>query len=381
MMLKTAYQKYLLFSILIIFFLINTSCDQKNDVSKKETKAETGIKKAFAEGREYDLFIIGDNIRSDESIQSIIEDIFEIPVPVLPQNESLFRSVFLDVKDMDDKIKKNLSLLFLDIEDDENNTKAFLKSHFADIDLMLGENESFKYNILENSWVYPQKIIICSASDLTAMKEGLSKNKYVLIREFENSEKLRIKRRVYANGRNNTQSNQLYKNFKLSMSVPKGYVNILERKNQRDTLLQKTGLSSLIWYRWTTEQANSNFIIYTMPYNKSSLPSDAELLMIKNRLTKKLVHGQNTGSYLTTATKHYAPQGKNLRMGNLETREIRGLWETEGDWMGGPFIFYAMNDPAHERIVFIDAFVYAAGISKKPFLKRFEAIFETIRPY
>jgi len=367
-------------TICIAVLLLLSSCEQRKKVKEQAENAKNEISQNFAEGNEYEIIVVGQGLEQDSMTRFMIEQIFGVEVTVLPQYEGLFNIVYTNYNRFDEKMKKNASLLFIHIASGNDSTAMTLKKLFKDIPLADQHSPKFIHTSYDNKWVYPQKVLVISASDNTQLLEGLEKYGTSFRNDFDKTEKIRIMRRLYAKGRNNTQTNQLYKNFHIALSVPKGFVNILERRNEDDTLLKKTGLSSLIWYRWTTEYANNNFIIYTMPYSKKALPSPEELLKIKNRLTKKLVHGQNPGSYMVTTSKVYAPQIKELRMANMKAIEIKGLWETEGDWMGGPYIFYALNDQERQRLVFIDAFVYAAGAPKKPFIKRLEVIFETFRP-
>jgi hypothetical protein len=49
----------------------------------------------------------------------------------------------------------------------------------------------------------------------------------------------------------------------------------------------------------------------------------------------------------------------------------------EKDFMGGPFASYLLPDAKNNRILFIDAFVYAPGQKKRPEMRRLETVFST----
>lgn len=46
-------------------------------------------------------------------------------------------------------------------------------------------------------------------------------------------------------------------------------------------------------------------------------------------------------------------------------KEIRGVWEMEKDFFGGPFISYAIVKDLDKEIILIDVFVYAPGKDKR----------------
>ncbi|MBC7886229.1 MAG: DUF4837 family protein, partial [Saprospiraceae bacterium] len=58
-------------------------------------------------------------------------------------------------------------------------------------------------------------------------------------------------------------------------------------------------------------------------------------------------------------------------------KEVRGIWETVNDFMGGPFISYVLYNEKKGEIVFIDAFVFAPGKEKRDFVQQLDCIVKT----
>ena len=58
---------------------------------------------------------------------------------------------------------------------------------------------------------------------------------------------------------------------------------------------------------------------------------------------------------------------------------VRGLWEMEGDMMGGPFVSHACLDEKRQRVVVAEAFVYAPHTTKANLMRRAEASLWTFR--
>ena len=59
--------------------------------------------------------------------------------------------------------------------------------------------------------------------------------------------------------------------------------------------------------------------------------------------------------------------------------ELRGLWNVKGDFMGGPFVSYAILDTNHNKILYLEGFVYAPKYNKRNYIKRLEAILLSLK--
>ena len=59
----------------------------------------------------------------------------------------------------------------------------------------------------------------------------------------------------------------------------------------------------------------------------------------------------------------------------LDFAEIRGFWEVQNDFMGGPFVihaFYDKNNP--KEIIVVEGFVYAPRYDKRDYIRQVESI-------
>jgi len=60
------------------------------------------------------------------------------------------------------------------------------------------------------------------------------------------------------------------------------------------------------------------------------------------------------------------------------TREIKGLWEIQNDFMGGPFISWSIIDEKHKRVVTVFGFVYAPKYKKRDHIRKVESLLRTV---
>ena len=47
--------------------------------------------------------------------------------------------------------------------------------------------------------------------------------------------------------------------------------------------------------------------------------------------------------------------------------------------MGGPFVSYLIPDFKNNRVIFLDAFVYAPGQKKRPEMRKLDTVFSTFK--
>jgi len=63
-----------------------------------------------------------------------------------------------------------------------------------------------------------------------------------------------------------------------------------------------------------------------------------------------------------------------IRFNNRDFTELRGHWEVENDYMGGPFISHFYHDVPNSRVLILTAFVYAPKYDKRDYLRQVESI-------
>jgi hypothetical protein len=59
--------------------------------------------------------------------------------------------------------------------------------------------------------------------------------------------------------------------------------------------------------------------------------------------------------------------------------EIRALWKTNTQTMGGPYVGYALIDQSKARLYYIEGFAYAPGKDKREIIRELETILWTFK--
>jgi hypothetical protein len=93
----------------------------------------------------------------------------------------------------------------------------------------------------------------------------------------------------------------------------------------------------------------------------------------RNSFTKKYTRGPREGSYMTIS-KMFRPIAYDLRNNGKDVIELRGLWELENGYMGGPFVSHSVYDATRNRIITVDGYIYHPNQKKRVLMRQLEAI-------
>ena len=80
-----------------------------------------------------------------------------------------------------------------------------------------------------------------------------------------------------------------------------------------------------------------------------------------------------------TTEKRFTPSYEAISKNGEYCGVVRGLWEMEGDMMGGPFVSHALLDKKKGRVIVAESFVYAPESKKANLIRRMEAALFTLR--
>lgn len=138
--------------------------------------------------------------------------------------------------------------------------------------------------------------------------------------------------------------------------------------------------SHFVWMSRETPVSSQGLLLFDFPYTG---PSDFKLQKLINKFDSVLmlnVPGPAVGSYMAVEKRLEPLRYQYSRSGDYVC-ELRGLWETEGDFMGGPFVSNSIVDTVNHRLVTAFAYVYGGKNDKKTLLWQLEAVLSTFKIY
>ena len=214
---------------------------------------------------------------------------------------------------------------------------------------------------IKDKWATPQCLILVSAHT-AEMANSLFRDKAELIIEtIEQAER----ERVITNTRkyeNKSVYPALSKVFGGSVHVPSGY-----------KLAKIT--DDFAWIQDKKQYTTQGIFVYRYPVGKDDFTME-NLVKNRNRMLKANVPGMFEGTYMVTGT-YWTPQTRYLKYKGRDFAETHGMWEVEGDFMGGPFVSHAFYSPDGKYIVVAEAWVYAPKFDKRQYLRQTESLLYT----
>ena len=85
------------------------------------------------------------------------------------------------------------------------------------------------------------------------------------------------------------------------------------------------------------------------------------------------VEGPSKGSYMKLYEELY-PVQRDLNVSSTFVKELRGLWNMHGAFMGGPFICYSFVEKSTSKMILFYGYVFAPKFDKREYLRELEAV-------
>ncbi len=329
------YIKYLTIALLPVLFIFS-SCDRSRDSSYLVPNIS---------GKANEVIVVINKTKWDGQIGDSLHQVLTTDLPGLPQAEPYF-----DVSDVPPKTFSGLESL-----------RTFRNLVFVDISK---KHKEAGIGVKRGRWAKQQLILNLRAPSDAKMVELLSKQGGKIRDLIRDAEAQRIAK-AYKKYANIDLIERLRKKYDLVLSVPKSY-----RLDQK--------YSDFLWIGHETPEMTQGILVYWYPYNSESQFSKDSLIKRRSAFVEKYVPGPLKNSFMTTDTKSPIDY-RTITLREEFAAELRGLWYTEGDFMGGPFVSISKVDKKNNRIVTAEGFVYAPKYPKRNYVLQLEEIIKTLR--
>ena len=293
--------------------------------------------KASISGKAGEVEIVSSKAVWESEVGNAIRTVLQAEYPFTPQKENKFRIYNVPPEGFVNVFRAHRNILYVHIAD---TCKP-------------------KLSIKKDVWSEPQTMITVFAPNETAAAEVILAENEKICDTFEDAERERV---IY--------NAKKFENASLAASVraqfggspwfPSSY-----------TLKKHT--SDFVWISYETTYTTQGIFIYKYPYRDESQFSLEALVAKRNEVLKENVPGPLEGSYMITNPVIEPGYWKKSYKGR-EFTEIRSLWETQNDYMGGPFISDAFRSSDGNNVIVIEGFVYAPKYDKRDYLRQLEAI-------
>lgn len=325
-------------AIVVLAALSAVGCKNFNTLSN-------GGKKT-AQGAPYELLVVCPASEWEGSVGESLRSLLERPVEMINQYEPLFTVLRITPNDFKNMLPAHRNILKV---------------------LVSPKVETASTAVQYNVEAAPQIVITLQGPTQQSLVDYLADNGENLLYVLEMAERDRTIR--FAERHGVKALGEIIGNmFGIEMKVPQGY----ELRSQSE---------DFVWASYEFPTSSQGFFIYTYPYQgKGSLTAE-DLVRMRNMFASR-IPGPSAGSYMTTVDKlpdaeakeyvPFAPEYRTIKIGNRIWVEMRGLWEVENDFMGGPFVSYTTVNEKTGKVLTLDCYVYSPKHGKRNYLRALE---------
>ena len=319
--------RHIILTILLPALLLASACT-------KEKKPQ--ILPAIS-GKAGEVEIVSSKAVWESEAGNAVRTVLQAEYPYTPQKESKYRIYNVPPEGFVNVFRLHRNILYL---------------HIADTCAQ-------KMSISKNVWAEPQTMITIFAPNEAAAAELILQQDEKICETFEDAERERV---IY-NARkfeNASLADAVRSQFGGSPFFPSSY-----------TMKKRT--DDFVWISYETTYTTQGIFIYRFPYKGEEQFTAEALVAKRNEVMKENVPGSLDGSYMITNPIIKPGYYRKVYKGR-EFTEIRSLWETQNDYMGGPFISDAFRSSDGKDVIVIEGFVYAPKYDKRDYLRQVEAL-------
>lgn len=292
-------------------------------------------------GKAGELVIVMDDVHWNSATGDTVHAVLTESVYGLPQPEPLFDAVHIR---------------------SEAFTRIF-QTHRNILICNIGSGHRPSIEVRADVWSTPQLVIEITAPDAVEFMRIFNTNRASITGHFSKKEEER-NRNSYSKQTQREAVNALLETFGINMPVPKGF-NVISRKDD------------FLWLRYDTKDINQSILVYTEPYTRQNTFTKEGMIEVMDLVCRQHVPGAVAGSYMKTFPE-YPPVMRETALADVYATELRGLWNVEGDIMGGPFICYAMLDEPRNRVIYLHGFVFAPAVNKRNLMVQLRSILKGV---
>lgn len=320
------------FFVLSGFIIGMVSCDSVNNQGGTAGKIMPNITGGAGE-----VLVVMDNFNWENSAGELMQDILKEEIPGLPQSEPLFDVIHITSASFDNFYRFHRSIVLANIES--------------------GLEPRVRFR--ENVWAKPQIIVQLEAPSSGALHELINDNEKQIQSFLVQYDRDRLMR-TYLDSKDPAIQKEIAAHHQVRLAIPRGYNLDFSKDEYTSVSIEAPDLSQVIQ-------------IFDYPASGPEDLTTGTLIEMRNKITRQFVHGPREDSYMTLS-EMYEPIAFDLEKNGTDIVELRGLWELENGFMGGPFISHSVYDQRRNRIVTVDAYIYYPNQKKRVKLKQMEAI-------
>ncbi len=290
------------------------------------------------------VLVINDPIWESEAGEKL-NGLLRQPQPALPQPEPMFNLARIEHEAFKSIFRSHRNIIIVNVSPQYEDSRMVVR---------------------RNVWAKPQVVIEINTSDITSLYGFVENQQERMLEHLLNAERERhieSYRRYEKTG----IANNLSRRHDLRLAIPPGF------RMDVDT----TNFAWIVQHSLTPRETIKGVFVYYYDYVNPETFSKEFLINKRNEFLRRFVPGPRDGTWMTTEMR-LPPHFREFEYNGRYFAELRGLWRVENYFMGGPFVSLTTLDEKNNRIITVEAFVFAPETTKRNLIRQVEAILYTL---
>ncbi len=349
--------KLLTLLILISTFACTTSSNER----------KSSILLPSAAGKTGEMVLVMDSAQWEGPLGKSVRKVFNADIIELPRREKLFSVIHIDPRKLNSTLKGVSNLVFVTSFDKKTKGAKIVQRYFTQesVDKINANPKMFLFTA-QDEFAKGQEVMYLFGRDEAELNENLLNNMDKIRNHFNQVEENRLKETLFKAGATGIEQT-LLKEHQCFIDVPRSY-QIADN------------VPGFIWLRKMESHVDKNVFIHYQPYTSEEQLKLDNIEALRESITKQYLFADpaDADSYLTFQFE--APILKReINFFNRFGLELKGLWKSNDDRMGGPFLSYVFVDEKQNRLYFIEGFVYSPGKSQREYMREMRVILSTFK--
>jgi hypothetical protein len=324
-----------------------------------------------ATGKPGDMIIIMDSIQWKGELGNQLRKIFKPEVPGLPRDEPLFDVIYVYPRKGYTLLTQIRNLVFVFTLDQNTAGSKIMKETFTEETLQKIKNDtSFFLVTRKDEYSRGQEIMYLFGDTQENLIRHLEKNSRQIQDYFNSVEKRRLLNSLNRTASTKAVTEFLRKENDIELRVPFGF-KLADKQND------------FVWLRQMDARVDKNVFISWRPYESEYQLLPDSIVYWRDEITRKYLFEdpENPESYLVTELQvPFKPlKASQVNFNKRFAMELRGLWKTNTQTMGGPFISYTFVDQKKQMLYYIEGFCFSPGQDQRETIRELEAILWTFK--
>jgi hypothetical protein len=324
-----------------------------------------------ATGRPGDMIVILDSVQWRGELGSTLRQIFREEVQGLPREQSMFDVTWVYPRKGFTLLTQIRNLVIVFTLDQNTRGSQIMKKSFTEETLeRIKSDTSFYMFTDKDQYSRGQDIMYLFGRTQEELINHLQRDRKKIQAFFNNAEKTRLQTSLLKTVSTKGVTEFLRKEQNCELRVPFGY-----------KLADKT--DDFIWLRHMDAQVDKDIFITWKKYESQYQLLPDSIIAWRDKTAEHYLFEDpdQPDSYLVTETSvPFRPViSKQVTLNGHFAMELRGLWKTNNNTMGGPFIGYAVVDEKAGLLYYIEGFAYSPGKPQREIIRELEAILWTFK--